>query len=81
MAANGASGEGEGDAMTTTCASTTLACATAEAPHERAERLARRDAIERAVLDREAMEHNREWSETLTEALARIAGKGAVSDG
>ena len=63
------------------CASTTLACATMEAPHERAERLARRDAIENAVLDREAMEHNREWSETLTEALARIAAKGAVSDG
>jgi len=53
-----------------------------EAPHERAERLARRDAIERAVLDREATEHNRERSETLTEALARIAGtKGAMSDG
>ena len=59
--------------MTTTCASATLACAMAEAPHERAERLARRDAIELAVLDREAMEHNRERSETLTEALARIA--------
>ena len=59
--------------MTTTCASTTLACATMEAPYERAERLARRDAIERAVLDREATEHNRERSETLTEALARIA--------
>ena len=55
------------------CASTTLACATMEAPHERAERLARRDAIELAVLDREATEHNRERSETLTEALARIA--------
>lgn len=67
--------------MTTTCASATLACATTEAPHERAERLARRDAIERAVLDREAMEHNRERSETLTEALARIAGKGARDDG
>jgi len=63
--------------MTTTCASTTIACATAEAPHERAERLARRDAVERAVLDREATEHNCERSETLTEALARIAGKGA----
>ena len=67
--------------MTTTCASTTLACSTAEATHERAERLARRDAIERAVLDREATEHNRERSETLTEALARIAGKGARSNG
>ena len=55
------------------CASTTLACATMEAPHERARRSARRDAIENAVLDREAMEHNRERSETLTEALARIA--------
>ena len=55
------------------CASTTLACATMEAPYERAERLARRDAIELAVLDREATEHNRERSETLTEALARIA--------
>ena len=67
--------------MTTTCASTTLACATMEAPHERAERLARRDAIELAVLDREATEHNRERSETLRQALARIAGKGARSDG
>ena len=68
--------------MMTTCASTTLACATTEAPHERAERLARRDAIENAVLDREAAEHNRDRSETLTEALARIAGtKGAMSDG
>ena len=67
--------------MTTTCASTTLACATMEAPHERAERLARRDAIESAVLDREAMEHNRERSETLGQALARIAGKGARDDG
>ena len=67
--------------MTTTCASATLACAMAEAPHERAERLARRDAIDRAVLDREATEHNRERSETLTEALARIAGKGAMDDG
>lgn len=67
--------------MTTTCASTTLACATMEAPHERAERLARRDAIENAVLDREAMEHNRERSETLGQALARIAGKGATDDG
>lgn len=68
------------------CASTTLACATMEAPHERAERLARRDAtrrdaIENAVLDREAAEHNRDRSETLTEALARIAGKGARDDG
>jgi hypothetical protein len=67
--------------MTTTCASATLACATAEAPHERAERLARRDAIERAVLDREATEHNRERSETLTEALARIAGTKGASNG
>jgi len=67
--------------MTTTCASTTLACATTEAPHERAERLARRDAIERAVLDREATEHNRERSETLTEALARIAGTKGASNG
>jgi hypothetical protein len=67
--------------MTTTCASTTLACATMEAPHERAERLARRDAIELAVLDREATEHNRERSETLGQALARIAGKGAMDDG
>jgi hypothetical protein len=67
--------------MTTTCASTTIACATAEAPHERAERLARRDAIERAVLDREATEHNRERSETLTEALARIAGTKGASNG
>jgi len=63
------------------CASTTLACATMEAPHERAERLARRDAIELAVLDREATEHNRERSETLGQALARIAGKGATDDG
>jgi hypothetical protein len=67
--------------MTTTCASATLACATTEAPHERAERLARRDAIERAVLDREATEHNRERSETLTEALARIAGTKGASNG
>ena len=67
--------------MTRTCASTTIACATAEAPHERAERLARRDAIERAVLDREATEHNRERSETLTEALARIAGTKGASNG
>ena len=67
--------------MTTTCASTTLACATMEAPHERAERLARRDAIENAVLDREATGHNRERSETLGQALARIAGKGATDDG
>jgi hypothetical protein len=67
--------------LTTTCASATLACATTEAPHERAERLARRDAIERAVLDREATEHNRERSETLTEALARIAGTKGASDG
>jgi hypothetical protein len=66
--------------MMTTCASTTLACATMEAP-QRAERLARRDAIENAVLDREAMEHNRERSETLGQALARIAGKGAMDDG
>jgi len=61
--------------MTTTCASTTIACATAEAPHERAERFGLRDAHDNAVLDREAMEHNRERSETLTEALARIAGR------
>ena len=46
------------------------------------ESLARRDAVERAVLDREATEHNCERSETLTEALARIAAtKGARSDG
>jgi hypothetical protein len=66
----------------TTCITTARACATGETAAERAERLARRDAIERAVLDREATEHNRERSETLTEALARIAGtKGAMSDG
>ena len=65
----------------TTCASTTLACATVEAPQEHADRIARRDAIENAVLDREAMEHNRERSETLGQALARIAGKGARDDG
>lgn len=61
----------------TTCITTARACATTETAAERAERFGLRDAHDNAVLDREAMEHNCERSETLTEALARIAGKGA----
>ena len=56
-----------------TCITTARTCATTETAAERAERFGLRDAIENAVLDREATEHNCERSETLTEALARIA--------
>ena len=64
--------------MTTeTCSTVTEACAEALSPAELIAARARRDRIENAELDREAEEHNCERSETLTEALARIAGKGA----
>ncbi len=58
----------------TTCITPRRECATSETAAERAERLGLRDAIENAVLDREA---NETPQETLREALARIAGKGA----
>ena len=54
----------------TTCITTARECATTETAAERAERLALRDAIERAVLDREAECDRRE---PLHIALARIA--------
>ena len=68
----------------TTCITTARECATTETAAERAERLALRDAIERAVLDREAGECDRR--EPLHDALARIAKttkrtKGAKTDG
>jgi len=58
----------------TTCITPRRECATSETAAERAEQLGLRDAIENAVLDREA---NETPQETLREALARIAGKGA----
>jgi hypothetical protein len=68
----------------TTCITTARERATAETAAERAERLALRDAIERAVLDREAADHYAR-AEPLHVALARIAAtkrtKGAKTDG
>lgn len=65
--------------METTCITTARTCATSETAAERAERLALRDAIERAVLDREAADRR---DEPLHVALARIAAtKGAKADG
>lgn len=64
-----------------TCITTARECATTETAAERAERLALRDAIERAVLDREAADHYAR-AEPLHVALARIAAtKGVRGDG
>lgn len=63
----------------TTCITPRRECATSETVAERAERLGLRDAIENAVLDREAVDRR---AEPLHVALARIAAtKGARSDG
>lgn len=65
----------------TTCITTARECATTETAAERAERLALRDAIERAVLDREAADHYAR-AEPLHVALARIAAtKGVRGNG
>jgi len=65
----------------TTCITTARTCATSETAAERAERLALRDAIDLAVLDREAADHYAR-AEPLHVALARIAAtKGAKADG
>ncbi len=61
----------------TTCITTARECATKSAD-ERAERLALRDAIERAVLDREAECDRRE---PLHDALARIAATKGRGNG
>lgn len=63
----------------TTCITTARECATTETAAERAERLALRDAIERAVLDREAADHYAR-AEPLHVALARIAATKGVRD-
>lgn len=65
----------------TTCITPRRECATTETAAERAERLAQRDAIERAVLDREAAGHYAR-AEPLHVALARIAAtKGVRGNG
>ena len=65
----------------TTCITPRRECATTETADERAERLALRDAIERAVLDREAADHYAR-AEPLHVALARIAAtKGVRGNG
>ena len=62
----------------TTCITTARECATTESADERAERLALRDAIEHAVLDREAECDRRE---PLRDALARIAATKGRGNG
>ena len=64
----------------TTCITTARECATTETADERAERLALRDAIERAVLDREAADHYAR-AEPLHVALARIAATKGRGNG
>ena len=64
----------------TTCITPRRECATAETADERAERLALRDAIERAVLDREAADHYAR-AEPLHVALARIAATKGRGNG
>lgn len=64
----------------TTCITTARECATTETAAERAERLALRDAIERAVLDREAADHYAR-AEPLHVALARIAATKGRGNG
>ena len=63
-----------------TCITTARECATTETAAERAERLALRDAIERAVLDREAADHYAR-AEPLHVALARIAATKGRGNG
>jgi hypothetical protein len=64
----------------TTCITPRRECATTETDAERAERLALRDAIERAVLDREATDHYAR-AEPLHVALARIAATKGRGNG
>ena len=64
----------------TTCITPARECATTESAAERAERLALRDAIERAVLDREAADHYAR-AEPLHVALARIAATKGRGNG
>ena len=64
----------------TTCITTARTCATSETAAERAERLALRDAIERAVLDLEAADHYAR-AEPLHVALARIAATKGRGNG
>lgn len=64
----------------TTCITPRRECATTETAAERAERLALRDAIERAVLDREAADHYAR-AEPLHVALARIAATKGRGNG
>ena len=64
----------------TTCITTARECATTESAAERAERLALRDAIERAVLDREAADHYAR-ADPLHVALARIAATKGRGNG
>ena len=64
----------------TTCITPRRECATTESTDERAERLALRDAIERAVLDREAADHYAR-ADPLHVALARIAATKGRGNG
>lgn len=64
----------------TTCITPRRECATTETAAERAERLALRDAIERAVLDREAADHYAR-ADPLHVALARIAATKGRGNG